>query len=131
MPRARLKVLTVDRIESHAWETRAVECRTGDTTRVMDACLRDLDGARTVREIRAVRKAVAGRFAAVEADRGKVPLKIGLVGEATVLRNKFLNHNIEETLGSMGVQVRNFFLLGEESTSSCGSSASAGGASAG
>ncbi len=112
--RARLKVLTVDRIESHAWRTRALERHTGDTTRVMDACLRDLDTARTVREIRAVRRVIAGRFSAVAVDPDRVPLRVGLVGEATVLRNKFLNHNIEETLGSMGVQVRNFFLLGEE-----------------
>lgn len=112
--RARLKVLTVDVIETRAWRARAVERHRGDTTRVMDACLRDLDTARTVREIRAFRRQLDRRFATIEIDAGRVPLKVGLVGEATVLRNKFLNHNIEETLGSMGVQVRNFFLLGEE-----------------
>ena len=39
---------------------------------------------------------------------------VGLVGECAVLRDSFLNHNVEETLGTLGVQVRNFFQLGAE-----------------
>ena len=112
--RARLKVLTVDALETQAWRSRAIERHRGDTTRVMDACLADLGRSRTVAEIRELRKGLGGRFAAIPADAFRRPLKVGLVGEATLLRNKFLNHNLEETLGGLGVEVRNFFLLGEE-----------------
>ena len=56
----------------------------------------------------------AGRFNAIAIDKIRNPLKVGLVGEASVLRDSFLNHNIEQRLGSLHVEVRNFFLLGEE-----------------
>ncbi len=112
--RARLKVLTIDELEEAAWARRAVELNAGDTTRVMNACLKDLDRARTVPEIKSFRKTIPARFKQVPADAGRQPLKVGLLGEATVLRDRFLNHDIEETLGGLGVEVRNFFLLGAE-----------------
>jgi predicted nucleotide-binding protein (sugar kinase/HSP70/actin superfamily) len=112
--RARLKVLAVDDLEVAAWTRRALELNAGDTTRVMNACLKDLDQARTVTEIRAFRKSIPGRFRNVPVAAGRRPLKIGLVGEATVLRDRCINHDLEETLGGMGVEVRNFFLLGAE-----------------
>lgn len=112
--RARLKTLAVDAIESEAWKTRAVEANRGDATRMMNACMADLDFARTAKEIKAMKQGIGGRFSTIEREEGKVPLKIGLVGEATVLRNRFLNHNVEEILGGLGAEVRNFFLLGEE-----------------
>jgi len=112
--RARLKVLTVDDIESAAWYTRARETLVGTTTKVMNGLLTDLERARTSRRIRAVRRSVKQRFREVPVQSNYSPLRVGLLGEATVLRNKFLNHNLEEILGSMGVEVRNFFLLGEE-----------------
>jgi predicted nucleotide-binding protein (sugar kinase/HSP70/actin superfamily) len=112
--RAFWKVKTIDTIEEAAWRTRAIETRHGDTTRVMNQALQDLDRARRVPEILAVRKTIADRFARVPVDTGREPLKVGLLGEATVLRDKYLNHNIEEALGSMGVEVRNFFLMGAE-----------------
>jgi predicted nucleotide-binding protein (sugar kinase/HSP70/actin superfamily) len=36
------------------------------------------------------------------------------LGECTVLRDRLLNHNVEEILGELGAQVRNFFQLGAE-----------------
>jgi len=104
----------VDAIELEAWKTRAVEANRGDATRMMNACMADLDFARTAKEIKAMKQGIGGRFSTIEREEGKVPLKIGLVGEATVLRNRFLNHNVEEILGGLGAEVRNFFLLGEE-----------------
>jgi predicted nucleotide-binding protein (sugar kinase/HSP70/actin superfamily) len=112
--RARLKVLTIDALELAAWRTRAREAHKGDTTRVMNACLKDLDRSRTVREIRRFRKGISARFREIRVDADRVPLKVGLLGEATILRDRFLNQNIEEVLGSMGAEVRNFFLMGEE-----------------
>jgi predicted nucleotide-binding protein (sugar kinase/HSP70/actin superfamily) len=112
--RAFFKVHAVDAIEKLAWETRARELHTGDTTRLMNTCLKDLDDARTVPAIRAVSRAVPARFQTVPTDAAASPLRIGLLGEASILRDSYLNHNLEETLGSLGVEVRNFFLLGNE-----------------
>ncbi len=112
--RSRLKVLTVDDLEEAAWRSRAREKNRGETTRVMKECLSDLENARTVSDIRRVKKSIPERFAAVDTDPEREPLKVGLLGEATVLRDKYLNHNIEEILGGLGVEVKNFFLLGAE-----------------
>lgn len=110
----RAKVLAVDEIEKAAWTKRAREKNRGDTTRVMNACLDELEQAETVLEIRRVRESVPFRFKKITEKEGFSPLKVGLLGEASVLRNKYLNHNIEEILGGLGVEIRNFFLLGEE-----------------
>ncbi len=112
--RAWQKILAVDEVERAAWRTRAVERRRGDATRALDACLAELGGARTCGQIRRFRRGVPERFACIPAESGRIPLKVGLLGEATVLRDRFLNHNLEETLGGLGADVRNFFLLGEE-----------------
>ncbi|MFW6045099.1 MAG: hypothetical protein ACOCR1_05075 [Planctomycetota bacterium] len=112
--RARLKVLTVDELEETAWRVRAREKSRGDTTKILNDCLKDLDSARTLGQIRWVKRHIANRFAAVKTDPEREPLKVGLVGEASVLRDRYLNHNIEEILGGLGVEVRNFFLLGPE-----------------
>lgn len=112
--RARLKTLAIDALETAAWARRAVEMNPGETTHVMQACLQELDQARTVPEIKAFRKAFPERFRHLTVKPGLRPLKIGLVGEATVLRDRCINHDLEETLGGLGVEVRNFFLLGVE-----------------
>jgi len=112
--RSRQKILAVDQLEEAAWATRAREVRSGATTFVMDESLRDLDQARTVTEIRAFRRSIPERFRAVAIDSERQPLKVGLLGEATLLRDRFLNHDLEEILGNLGVEVRNFFLLGAE-----------------
>lgn len=112
--RARLKVLTIDDLELAAWRTRAREHRRGETTRLLNQCLQELDGARTVPEIRRFRRGIERRFRSVAVDPDRVTLKVGLLGEATVLRDRFLNHDVEELLGGMGAEVRNFFLLGAE-----------------
>jgi predicted nucleotide-binding protein (sugar kinase/HSP70/actin superfamily) len=112
--RSRLKIITIDELEERAWRTRAVEVHAGDTTRVMDACIRDLGQARTVPQIKAFRRTIPERFRLVATDADRRPLKVGLLGEATLLRDRFLNHDLEETLGGLGVEVRNFFLLGAE-----------------
>ena len=108
------RIRSIDLIERLSWRTRALECFVGDTTGVMNKCLQDLEAASTLPEIMALKKKVPARFEKISIYEGRKPLKIALVGEASVLRDDFLNHNMAETLGSMGVEIRNFFLLGEE-----------------
>lgn len=112
--RARLKVLTIDVLEEAVWTRRAIEQNPGDTTRLMNLCLKELDQTRTLSEIRAFKKTIQRRFDTVVVDPERRPLKVALLGEATLLRDSFLNQNIEEVLGNLGVEVRNFFLLSTE-----------------
>ena len=112
--RTPLKIKSIDLIERLAWRTRALERRTGDTTRVENKCLKDLENAGTVPKIWKLKKKIPARFEKISIDTGRKPPRVALVGEASVLRDDYLNHNMMETLGNMGVQVRNFFLMGEE-----------------
>jgi predicted nucleotide-binding protein (sugar kinase/HSP70/actin superfamily) len=112
--RAARKIEAVESMEKRAWEKRAVEQRPGETTRTMNECLKDLAKANTVPQILAFKKSLPARFGAIPVRTDAAPLKVGLLGEATLLRDRFLNHNIEEILGSLGVEVNNFFLLGME-----------------
>jgi predicted nucleotide-binding protein (sugar kinase/HSP70/actin superfamily) len=114
MARAIAKLKAVDMIETNAWRCRAMELKQGDTTRLSEQLLKELSQVRVLKEIRKVRRSIDKRFNAIAVDETRKPLRIGLIGEASVLRDKFVNNNIEERLGNMHVQVQNFFLLGKE-----------------
>jgi predicted nucleotide-binding protein (sugar kinase/HSP70/actin superfamily) len=109
---ALLKMKVIDLLELLSWRTRAREINRGDTTRLMKQCLKELHASKTIRETGRLKKSVASLFKKIPVDRRKVPLKVCLVGEATMLRDPYLNHNIEELLGGLGVEVFNTFLLG-------------------
>lgn len=108
------KIKAIDELEVAAWRTRAIEITHGNTTQVMNKLLVELSESRTMAQTRAIRKKAAACFAAIPVDKEKKPLKVGLVGEISFLRDKCLNKNIEYILGSQGIELRNFFLLGEE-----------------
>jgi predicted nucleotide-binding protein (sugar kinase/HSP70/actin superfamily) len=112
--RAVQKLETVELMEKIAWKKRARERHKGDTTRVMNQIIAALKTAITVPEIKALKNEIPARFDLIETNHTLVPLKVGLLGEATLLRDRFLNHNIEEVLGSLSVEVTNFFLMGTE-----------------
>ncbi len=109
-----LKIKVIDELEMAAWKTRAIETTSGQTTQVMNRLLVELSNSATTAETRVVRKKAARCFAEIPVDRDKRPLRVGLVGEISFLRDKCLNKNIEYILGGQGVELRNFFLLGEE-----------------
>lgn len=108
------KVFIIDQIEQFAWKTRARELVKGETTKVMNSCLKDLQRVKSWKEIRVLKKSIPQKFEQVAIDKDKKTLKIALVGECLILRDKYLNHNIEDILGGLGVEVNNFFLLGAE-----------------
>jgi len=109
-----LKIKVIDELEVAAWRTRPIEITRGDTTRVMNKLLVELSESKTMAQTRSLRRKVAGSFADIPVDKEKQPLKVGLVGEISFLRDKCLNKNIEYILGNQGIELKNFFLLGEE-----------------
>lgn len=112
--RAAVKMAVVDDIELAAWRTRPLELEPGATSRVMSQCLRELDQSASKRATQSLRADVPRRFAAIPVDPERRPFRVGLVGEVSVLRDRYLNHDLEDLLGRLGVEVRNFFLLGAE-----------------
>lgn len=108
------KIKVIDSIELAGAHTRARETQTGITSALIDRCLAELAEIKTKKEVKLYHRAIQSRFDAIEIDPEFDPLKVGLIGEVSVLRDRLLNQNLEQTLGHMGVEVTNFFLLGAE-----------------
>lgn len=108
------KIRTIDTIELQTAYTRAREVTTGETSLLMERCLRELSEISTKKAVQRFHKEMPQRFARIAIDKGRKPLCIGLIGEVSLLRDRQLNKNLEQILGHMGVEIKNFFLLGGE-----------------
>jgi predicted nucleotide-binding protein (sugar kinase/HSP70/actin superfamily) len=108
------KVRAIDTLEGLTAYTRAREMNAGETSLLMDLCLRELACINTKKEVQCFHKEAPGRFARIASDKSREPLRIGLIGEVSLLRDRQLNQNVEQILGHMGVEIKNFFLLGGE-----------------
>jgi predicted nucleotide-binding protein (sugar kinase/HSP70/actin superfamily) len=111
------KIKVIDILETESWRCRPRESVRGETTKLFRESLTMLGEANTKREVRQLAARFKKEFADPALTRGRADdeiLRIGLVGEVSVLRDRTLNYGIEEKLGELGAQVRNFFLLGAE-----------------
>ncbi|MBN2803112.1 MAG: 2-hydroxyacyl-CoA dehydratase [Deltaproteobacteria bacterium] len=108
------KIKVIDSIEIETAYYRAREDVKGKTSLMMDKTLRELGDINSTKLVKQFHKDIKSRFEEIEINKEKQPLRIGLIGEVSVLRDRQLNQNIEEILGHMGVEIKNFFLLGAE-----------------
>lgn len=108
------KIKVIDTLETAVAYTRAREAHIGTTSQLMERCLAELAQIDTKREVKLYHQSLKALFADIELDQQRDPLRIGLIGEVSVLRDKLLNQNLEQTLGHLGVEIKNFFLLGAE-----------------
>ncbi|MDR2784648.1 MAG: hypothetical protein LBB83_01910 [Treponema sp.] len=109
------KIKVIDILETEVWKSRPREKIRGETTKLFWESLDMLAGEGRKKAVRKLGVLFGNRFKTLAA--GDPPggiLHVGLVGEVSLLRDRTLNHNIEEKLGALGVEVRNFFLLGAE-----------------
>ena len=108
------KIKIIDVMEIAAWKTRPRELRQGDTSILVKDCLAVLADTNTCREVKKLKAEFLSKFETLPQNHNFSPLKVGMIGEVSVLRDRRLNQNAEEILGNLGVEVRNFFLLGAE-----------------
>jgi predicted nucleotide-binding protein (sugar kinase/HSP70/actin superfamily) len=108
------KIRTIDTIELQTAYTRAREIRTGETSLLLEQCLRELSEIKNKTGVKCFHKELHRRFASIAIDKNRKPLRIGLIGEVSLLRDRQLNQNLEQILGHRGVETKNFFLLGGE-----------------
>ena len=108
------KIRTIDTIELQTAFTRARELNTGETSLLTEHCLSELCGIDTKKRVQVFHKTVRERFKAIAIDKNRDPLRVGLIGEVSLLRDRQLNRNLEQILGHRGVETKNFFLLGGE-----------------
>ncbi len=97
----KLKVLDEAEFLSH--QIRPFEMNKGETTRVFNRCLEIIDEAYTLPEILDAREITKNILNNIPQDKNRRVLKVGIVGEIYVVLEPFANHDIEITLGEMGV----------------------------
>jgi len=99
------KIKTIDEIEHLVRKIRAYEINKGETKKIHQEFLKQLDKAVTISEIKLVRQNFLKRFDGIKKDLTKKRLRIGIVGELYVVMEPACNHNLEEQLQEMGVEV--------------------------
>ncbi|MCL4441365.1 MAG: CoA protein activase, partial [Firmicutes bacterium] len=114
----KLKVL--DDIEFLSHQIRPFELKRGDTTNVFSKCLEIIDQAGTIPEINEVRVIAKKMLNDIPVDRSRQVLKVGIVGEIYVVLEPFANHDIEITLGEMGVLTHRSIYLSDWTRESTG-----------
>lgn len=107
------KLKYLDDLEKMTHVLRPRELKKGSTTRVYREVLEWIDSAYTMKEIHEAGKEALNTLNSVPHDTHRAVLRVGIVGEIYVLLEPASNLEIEETLGSLGVEVhRSMFLTG-------------------
>jgi predicted nucleotide-binding protein (sugar kinase/HSP70/actin superfamily) len=88
-----------------AHQIRPGEVRRGATTRVQTDCLKLIDEAMTLKELKVAYQRCLKKFDGIEKDISKNPIKMLITGEAYMVINPHANQEIERRLGEMGVEV--------------------------
>ncbi|HHV93397.1 MAG TPA: CoA protein activase [Firmicutes bacterium] len=105
------KLLALDALERESHRVRPLELDKGTTSRVLSEGIKAIDKAESVREVKQVTADFLERFRQIPKDSGYQPLKVGVIGEIYVVLEPFVNFDVVETLGHMGVYVdRSIFL---------------------
>ena len=99
------KVKLCESVERMAHKMRPLEGRRGETTQVQTDCLKLIDDAITLPELNIAYQQCLKKFAGIEKDRSKNPIKILITGEGYMVINPHANQDIERRLGEMGVEV--------------------------
>ncbi|MBE0447858.1 MAG: CoA protein activase [Actinobacteria bacterium] len=99
------KARVLDELEKYALKYRAYEVKRGDTTKAYKRALEIMRPAITADEIAQAREEAFLVLEAVEKDMQRPCLKMGIIGEFYVLLEPFVNFDIEEYLGNMGVSL--------------------------
>lgn len=107
----KLKVL--DNAEYLSHQIRPYEIKKGETTKIFKQCLELIDKACTLPQIIEAGKDSEKMLSDIPVDRTRRVLKVGIVGEIYVVLEPFANHDIEVTLGEMGVETHRSIYLSD------------------
>ena len=101
-----LKAQLIQKAERLEGLTRCYEADKGATTKIFDECLKMIDKADTVADLRHVKYKITNDFHGI---KRKTPahkiIKVGFTGEMQIVTDKFSNHDIKRKLGELGCEV--------------------------
>ncbi len=107
------KARAVDTIEAEVQKLRAREIKTGSANAVYKKGLLAIDTAKNKQELDDVLLKTMSCYKRLVVDEKKQALKIGIVGEIYVLLEPFVNLELEQHLGRLGVEVNRSIYLSE------------------
>jgi len=100
------KIIAIEELEKEALRVRPRENIKRETSNILKRGLSLIDDANSVKEIEEVRQIIFRDYnKTIKGNENKDVIKVKLVGEFYVALEPFVNHNIEEKLGYLGVEV--------------------------
>ncbi len=99
------KVSTIDSLEHRVRKLRAYELEKGSADAIFEKSLESLDKARSIKDVKRVRKNSHEELDNIDIDETRQPLKVGIVGELYVVMEPFVNLGLEKQLAELGVEV--------------------------
>lgn len=100
---AKLKAL--DDLERAVQKVRPVEREKGTADRIFHETVTAIDQAPELSSLKRVVAEYHRKLSQVARDEQAVPLKVGIIGEVYVVKEPFINMNVEVQLGKLGVEV--------------------------
>jgi predicted nucleotide-binding protein (sugar kinase/HSP70/actin superfamily) len=99
------KARILDELEKYVLKYRAYEVSQGEMTKAFKQALEVMKPAKTEEEIAEARNRAFTLLKSVEKDMSRECLKVGIIGEFFILLEPFVNLDVEEYLGGMGVSL--------------------------
>lgn len=100
------KIVTIEELEKKALKTKPRENIKGVTSKILKEGLSLIDNTNSIKEMEKIKqKTLSDYNQIIEDNENKDLIKIKLVGEFYVALEPFVNQNIEEKLGDLGVEV--------------------------
>ena len=99
------KAKLIEDIQTAEGIFRAYEITQGDTTKVVNDLIHQLDATNTLSGLRKFRLVIKDTFAKMDIDRTRNPLRVGISGEIHISLEPYVNIDLRKKLGEMGVEI--------------------------
>lgn len=100
------KIIAIEELEKEALKARPRENIKGESSQILKKGLSLIDSTNSIEEIKKIKQKILIDYnKIIQGNENKDLIKIKLVGEFYVALEPFVNHNIEEKLGYLGVEV--------------------------
>jgi predicted nucleotide-binding protein (sugar kinase/HSP70/actin superfamily) len=99
------KLVIIEELEEEALKTRPREIKKGETSEILQRGLFLVDNTNSTEKLERIKQKIIEDFDKIRDPQKNNLIKIELVGEFYTALEPFVNHNIEEKLGYLGVEV--------------------------
>jgi predicted nucleotide-binding protein (sugar kinase/HSP70/actin superfamily) len=100
-----------DEVEQATLRLRPRELERGTATRLRSQALSQIASLSSRQELKERRQAILDPFENASQDRDRLVLRIGLIGDPYSISEPFVNLNLEQALGYLGVEVDRWFWI--------------------